>query len=83
MQRQINDFKFNAVLGRFNDYFEPKRNVIHERASFHKRNQKEVEHVEEYIRHLYELSVRYGRSLRISKQFGVLCPVNHYSYLRV
>ena len=56
MQRQINDFKFNAVLGRFNDYFEPKRNVIHERASFHKRNQKEVEHVEEYMTFVWAVS---------------------------
>ena len=32
------------------------QNVIHERAKFHKRNQKEGESVEEYIRHLYELS---------------------------
>ena len=44
------------MIGRFNDYFEPRRNVIHERAKFHKRNQKEGESVEEYIRHLYELS---------------------------
>ena len=34
----------------------PKRNVIHEKASFHKRSQKEGESVEECIRHLYELS---------------------------
>ena len=47
---------FHTVIGRFNDYFEPKRNVIHEGAKFHKRNQKEGESVEEYIRHLYELS---------------------------
>ena len=51
---EANDF--HTVIGRFNDYFEPKRNVIHERATFHKRNQKEGESVEEYIRHLYELS---------------------------
>ena len=51
---EANDF--HTVIGRFNAYFEPKRNVIHERAKFHKRNQKEGESVEEYIRHLYELS---------------------------
>ena len=48
--------KFDVVLGRFSTYFEPKRNVIHERATFHKRNQREGESVEEYIRSLYELS---------------------------
>ena len=31
---------FHTVIGRFNAYFDPKRNVIHERAKFHKRNQK-------------------------------------------
>ena len=35
-----NDFQ-HTVIGRFNAYFEPKRNVAHERAKFHKRNQKE------------------------------------------
>ena len=44
---EANDFQ--TVIGRINDYFEPKRNVIHERATFHKRNQKEGESVEEYI----------------------------------
>ena len=51
---EANDF--HTVIGRFLDYFEPKGNVIHERAKFHKRNQKKGESVEEYIRHLYELS---------------------------
>ena len=51
---EANDF--HTVIGRFNAYFEPKRNVIHERVKFHKRNQKKGESVEEYIRHLYELS---------------------------
>ena len=51
---EANDF--HTVIGRFTAYFELKRNVVHERAKFHKRNQKEGESVEEYIRHLYELS---------------------------
>ena len=46
MQRQMT----HTVIGRFNAYFEPKRNVIHERAKFHNRNQKEGESVEEYMR---------------------------------
>ena len=44
------------VLGKLNDYFTPKRNVIHERAAFYQRNQKDGESVEEYMRSLYELS---------------------------
>ena len=51
---EANDF--NTVLNRFNKYFEPKRNVLHERATCHKRSKKEGKSVEEYIRHLYELS---------------------------
>ena len=51
---EANDFQ--TVIGRFSDYFEPKRNVIHAIATFHKTNQKERESVEECIRHLYELS---------------------------
>ena len=47
---------FATVLGKFDEYFTPKRNVIHERAQFHKRGQKETETIEEYVRCLYELS---------------------------
>ena len=36
---EANDFQ--TVLDRFNENFEPKRNAIHERATFHKRSQKE------------------------------------------
>ena len=48
--------KYGTVLGKFNEYFTPKRNVIHERATFHRRDQKESETVEEYVRALYDLS---------------------------
>ncbi|XP_005100473.1 uncharacterized protein LOC101864152 [Aplysia californica] len=47
---------FNTVLTMFDGYFSPKRNVIHERAQFHKRCKKETETIEEYVRSLYELS---------------------------
>ncbi|KAK7106805.1 hypothetical protein V1264_018019 [Littorina saxatilis] len=48
--------KYDVVLGKFNEYFLPKNNVIHERAKFQRREQKEEESVEQYIRALYELS---------------------------
>ena len=47
---------FERVLQEFDKYFVPKKNVIHERATFHRRTQREVESIEEYIRNLYELS---------------------------
>ena len=46
--------KFNPVLAKFDEYFVPKRNVIHERAQFHRCSKKENETVDEYVRRLYE-----------------------------
>jgi len=48
--------KFDTVVERFNAYFVPKVNVIHERAQFHSRSQKHEENIEAYVRALYELS---------------------------
>ena len=61
---EANDFQ--TVIGKFSDYSEPKRNVIHERATFHKRNQTEGKSVEEYIRHLYEPSEHADFADRVS-----------------
>ena len=44
------------VLGKFDDYFVPRRNVIHERACFHLRVQRPGEKAETFIRALYELA---------------------------
>ena len=46
----------DTVLEKFNTHFVPQVNVIHERATFHKRSQREGESVEEYVRSLFELS---------------------------
>ena len=43
------------MLEKFNTHFVPQVNVIHERATFHKRSQREGESVE-YVRSLFELS---------------------------
>ena len=48
--------KFDVVLGKYDGYFYPKRNVIHERACFHLRVQRPGEKVEMFIRALYDLS---------------------------
>ena len=50
--------KYDVVLSKFDQYFEPKRNVIHERAMFQQRNQRANESVETYVRHLFELAGR-------------------------
>ena len=47
---------FELILSKFNSYFTPKRNIIHERAKFYTCSQKEGESVEQYIRTLYELA---------------------------
>ena len=47
---------FGVVLAKFDEYFVPRRNVIHERACFHQRLQRPGEKAETFIRALYELS---------------------------
>ena len=42
------------VLAKFDEYFIPKRNVIHERAHFHQRSQNSWESIETFLRLLYE-----------------------------
>ena len=48
--------KFDEVLKKYDDYFYPKRNVIHERVCFHSRVQRPGEKVEMFIRAVYDLS---------------------------
>lgn len=47
---------FDTVLQKFSEYFVPERNIIHTRAQFHKRNQKQLESIEEYVRSLYDMA---------------------------
>ncbi|KAK0139111.1 hypothetical protein N1851_024338 [Merluccius polli] len=48
--------KYEDVLAKFDNYFVPKKNTIHERACFYQRVQKPGEMAETFIRALYELS---------------------------
>ncbi|KAK3101745.1 hypothetical protein FSP39_006077 [Pinctada imbricata] len=48
--------KYEDVMKKFDSYFVPKRNVIHERAKFHMRTQGQGESVETFIRSLHELA---------------------------
>ena len=52
-----NDLYYNEVTAKFTAYFIPKRNIIHERALFNERKQKQGESVEQYVRSLRELVV--------------------------
>ena len=45
---------YDKVLKKFDEYFIPQRNVIHERATFHKRDQNPGETIETFVRYLYE-----------------------------
>lgn len=47
---------FAVVVGKFDEYFFPRRNIIHERACFHLRVQRPGERAECFIRALYDLS---------------------------
>lgn len=47
---------FENVIAMFDQYFQPKRNIIHERAVFHQRNQHAGESTEAYIRSLHDLA---------------------------
>ncbi|KAK3106947.1 hypothetical protein FSP39_003645 [Pinctada imbricata] len=48
--------KYEDVMKKFDSYFVPKRNVIHERAKFHMRTQGQGESVETFIGSLHELA---------------------------
>ena len=48
--------RLDVVLEKFNEHFVPKTNVIHERAVFYQRFQRQGETVEAFIRALYELA---------------------------
>ena len=47
---------YAKVIEKFDDHFAPKKNIIHERACFHRRFQKEEKSLEARIRNLYELA---------------------------
>ena len=51
---------YDTALRKFEAYFIPTRNVIHERAKFYQRVQTPGEEVEAFIQNLYELAEHYN-----------------------
>ena len=47
---------YDIVMGKFKEYFLPKRNLIHKRACFNDLRQREGESAEEFVRALYEMA---------------------------
>ena len=47
--------KYDAVVGKFDAFFNVRKNVIHERARFNQRSQREGESAEQYVTCLYSL----------------------------
>ena len=52
--------KYDTVKGKFESYFEKRRNTIYDRARFNSRTQRENESVEEFIADLYRLAENCG-----------------------
>ena len=48
--------KYDIVLKKFDEYFKPKKNVIHKRAQFNLRSQRPGEIVDAFIRALYDIA---------------------------
>lgn len=51
---------YDTVLKKFDEYFVPKRNTIHERAKFYQRVQQSGESIEAFVRNLHELATHCG-----------------------
>ena len=50
------EINFLRVIEKFDSYFCPNKNIIYERAKFHRRCQREGENIETFVRSLYELA---------------------------
>lgn len=55
-KKREDEKNFDVILGKFEAYFMPKMDIIHERTKFNLRTQKEGGPIEKFIRGLYELA---------------------------
>lgn len=55
-EHDVADTTFDDAIAMFDTHFNPKVNIIHERAVFHQRNQLPGENIETYVRSLYDLA---------------------------
>jgi len=53
--------KYAAVIGKFNNYFGKRRNIIYDRAKSNSRPQQEGESVEDFIYHVNALADHCGQ----------------------
>lgn len=55
-KKKEDEKSFDVILNKFEGHFMPKKNIMHERAKFHLRTQREGELIEQFIWGLHELS---------------------------
>ena len=61
------DADFDILMHKFDEYFLPKRNIIHDRSMFNSRKQQEGESIEEFVRAL-NISVKHCNYADLDEQ---------------
>ena len=56
----IPEMTYDVVISKFDAYFVPKKNKVHERTKFHQRSQQPGESIEAFVRSLHDLAEHCG-----------------------